>query len=128
MNKIYLDYAATTPVDEGVIDSYYKLLKENYSNSDSIHDLGTKASAYLKKARTQISNLLNCKETEIFFTSGSTESNNTAIKGVALAYQNRGKHIITTKIEHPSVLDSCKQLEELFLAVDLPQEEEKTEE
>jgi cysteine desulfurase len=114
MNKIYLDYAATTPVDEGVIDSYYKLLKENYSNSDSIHDLGTKASAYLKKARTQISNLLNCKETEIFFTSGSTESNNTAIKGVALAYQNRGKHIITTKIEHPSVLDSCKQLEELF--------------
>lgn len=114
MNKIYLDYAATTPVDEGVIDSYCKLLKENYSNSDSIHDLGTKASAYLKKARTQISNLLNCKETEIFFTSGSTESNNTAIKGVALAYQNRGKHIITTKIEHPSVLDSCKQLEELF--------------
>ena len=114
MNKIYLDYAATTPVNEEVIQSYYKLLKENYANSDSIHELGSTAATYLKKARSQIANLLDCKETEIIFTSGSTESNNTAIKGVAFAYQNRGKHIITTKIEHPSVLDSCKQLEELF--------------
>ena len=114
MNKIYLDYAATTPINEEVLDSYYKLLKENYGNSDSIHELGTKAATYLKKARTQIANLLGCKENEIIFTSGSTESNNTAIKGVAFAYINRGKHIITTKIEHPSVLDSCKQLEELF--------------
>ena len=69
---------------------------------------------FLKKARMQIANLLNCKENEVIFTSGSTESNNTAIKGVAFAYQNRGKHIITTKIEHPSVADSCKQLEELI--------------
>ena len=114
MNKIYLDYASTTPVNEEVIESYYKLLKENYANSDSIHEEGTKAGYYLKKARAQVANLLNCKENEVIFTSGSTESNNTAIKGVAFAYQNRGKHIITTKIEHPSVLDSCKQLEELF--------------
>ena len=114
MNKIYLDYAATTPVSEEIIDSYCKLLKENYANSDSIHDMGSKAGTYLKKARGQIASLLNCKENEIIFTSGSTESNNTAIKGVAFAYQNRGKHIITTKIEHPSVLESCKQLEELF--------------
>ena len=114
MNKIYLDYAATTPINEEVLDSYYKLLKENYGNSDSIHELGTKAATYLKKALTHIANLLNSKENEIIFTSGSTESNNAAIKGVAFAYINRGKHIITTKIEHPSVLDSCKQLEELF--------------
>lgn len=114
MNKIYLDYAATTPVSEEIIDSYYRLLKENYANSDSIHEEGNKANKYLKKARTQIANLLNCKENEIVFTSGSTESNNTAIKGVAFAYSNRGKHIITSKIEHPSVLDSCKQLEEFF--------------
>jgi len=114
MNKIYLDYAATTPVSEEIVESYYKLIKENYANSDSIHELGSKASTYLKKARAQIASLLNCKETEIIFTSGSTESNNTAVKGVAFAYQNRGKHIITTKIEHPSVIDSCKQLEELF--------------
>ena len=114
MNKIYLDYAATTPIDEEIIESYYKLLKANYGNSDSIHEEGTKAGTFLKKARMQIANLLNCKENEVIFTSGSTESNNTAIKGVAFAYQNRGKHIITTKIEHPSVMDSCKQLEELF--------------
>ena len=114
MNKIYLDYASTTPIDEQILDSYYKLLKENYANSDSIHELGSKASTYLKKAKVQIANLLNCKENEVIFTSGSTESNNLAIKGVAFAYINRGKHIITTKIEHPSVLDSCKQLEELF--------------
>ena len=114
MNKIYLDYAATTPVDENVLASYYKLLKENYGNSDSLHDEGVVAASLLKKAKLQIASLLGCKENEVIFTSGSTESNNTAIKGVAFAYMNRGKHIITTKIEHPSVLDSCKQLEELF--------------
>lgn len=114
MNNIYLDYAATTPVDEEILNSYYELLKMNYANSDSIHEFGGKASNYLKQARKQISTLLNCKENEVVFTSGSTESNNLAIKGVAFAYQNRGKHIITSKIEHPSVLDSCKQLEETF--------------
>lgn len=114
MSSIYLDYASTTPVSEELIDSYARLLKENFANSDSIHDLGNKANSYLKKARKQISNLLGCKENEIIFTSGSTESNNLALKGVAFAYANRGKHIITSKIEHPSVLDTCKQLEELF--------------
>ncbi len=114
MTNIYLDYAATTPVDNKVLDSYYKLLKENFGNSDSIHEVGNKAAFYLKQARSQIASLLHVKEDEIIFTSGSTESNNLAIKGVAFAYQNRGKHIITTKIEHPSVLDSCKQLEENF--------------
>ncbi len=114
MTDIYLDYAATTPVDNKVLDSYYKLLKENFGNSDSIHEVGNKAAFYLKQARNQIASLLHVKEDEIIFTSGSTESNNLAIKGVAFAYQNRGKHIITTKIEHPSVLDSCKQLEENF--------------
>ena len=114
MSNIYLDYAATTPVNEELIDSYSKLLKENFANSDSIHELGSKAASYLKKARKQISSLLGCKENEIIFTSGSTESNNLAIKGVAFAYSNRGKHIITSKIEHPSVIDTCKQLEEYF--------------
>lgn len=114
MTNIYLDYAATTPLDTKVLDSYYKLLKENFANSDSIHEAGNRASMYLKQARSQIASLLHVKEDEIIFTSGSTESNNLAIKGLAFAYQNRGKHIITTKIEHPSVIDSCKQLEENF--------------
>ena len=114
MNNIYLDYAATTPVRKEILDAYKKLLDLSYANSDSIHELGNKASSYLKRARKQISNLLGCKESEIIFTSGSTESNNLALKGVAFAYSNRGKHIITSKIEHPSVLDTCKQLEEVF--------------
>lgn len=112
MNNIYLDYAATTPVRKEIIDSYKKLLDLSYANSDSIHALGSEAGKYLVSARKQIANLLGHKEKEIIFTSGSTESNNIVIKGVAMAYKGRGNHIITTSIEHPSLLDSCKWLEE----------------
>ena len=84
----------------------------SYANSDSIHELGSEAGKYLSAARKQISTLLGVKEKEIIFTSGSTESNNVVIKGVAMAYKGRGNHIITTSIEHPSLLDSCKWLEE----------------
>ena len=114
MTNIYLDYAATTSVRKEVLDSYKKLLDLNYANSDSIHKVGSEAGLYLTKARKQIAGLLNVKEKEIVFTSGSTEANNLAIKGVALAYKSRGNHIITSSIEHPSVLDSCKWLEENF--------------
>lgn len=110
MNNIYLDYAATTPPRKEVLESYKKLLDLNYANSDSIHKFGSEAGRYLLKARKQIAQILNVKEKEIIFTSGSTESNNLAIKGVAMAYKSRGMHIITTNIEHPSVLDSCKWL------------------
>lgn len=112
MNNIYLDYASTTSVREEVLEAYKKLLDLNYANSDSIHKLGSEASKYLNKARSQIASLLHVKDKEVIFTSGSTESNNLVIKGVALAYKGRGKHIITSAIEHPSVLDSCKWLEE----------------
>ena len=114
MNNIYLDYAATTVVKKEILESYKKLLDISYANSDSIHKLGSEAGNFLSKARRQIAELLKVKEKEIIFTSGSTESNNLAIKGSALAYQSRGKHIITSAIEHPSVLDSCKWLEEHF--------------
>ena len=112
MNNIYLDYAATTPVRNEILEAYYKLLNLSYANSDSIHKLGNEAGKYLTMARKQIANLLNAKEKEVIFTSGSTEANNIAIKGIAMAYKNRGNHIITTSIEHPSVLESCKWLEE----------------
>lgn len=112
MNNIYLDYAATTPVRKEILDAYKKLLDLSYANSDSIHELGSEAGKYLSAARKQISTLLGVKEKEIIFTSGSTESNNVVIKGVAMAYKGRGNHIITTSIEHPSLLDSCKWLEE----------------
>ena len=112
MNNIYLDYAATTSVRKEILEAYKKLLDLNYANSDSIHRLGNDASKYLNKARNQIASLLNVKDKEVIFTSGSSESNNMVIKGVALAYKGRGKHIITSSIEHPSVLDSCKWLED----------------
>lgn len=114
MSNIYLDYAATTHVRKEVLDSYKKLLDVNYANSDSIHKLGSEASLYLSKARKQVAELLKVKEKEVLFTSGSSESNNLAIKGCAFAYKSRGNHIITSMIEHPSVLDSCKWLEENF--------------
>ena len=112
MNNIYLDYAATTPVRKEILEAYKKLLDLSYANSDSIHELGSEAGKYLSAARKQISTLLGVKEKEIIFTSGSTESNNVVVKGVAMAYKGRGNHIITTSIEHPSLLDSCKWLEE----------------
>lgn len=112
MNNIYLDFAATTSVRKEILEAYKKLLDLNYANSDSIHKLGNEAGKYLTQARKQISELLHVKEKEIIFTSGSTEANNIAIKGVAIAYMSRGKHIITSSIEHPSVLDSCKWLED----------------
>ena len=114
MNNIYLDYAATTSVRKEILDSYKKLLDINFANSDSIHKLGSEAGRYLAKARNQIAELLNVKDKEIIFTSGSSESNNLAIKGSALAYKSRGNHLITSAIEHPSVLDSFKWLEENF--------------
>ncbi len=112
MNNIYLDFAATTSVRKEVLEAYKKLLDLNYANSDSIHKLGSEAARYLTHARKQVSELLHVKEKEIIFTSGSTEANNIAIKSVAIAYMSRGKHIITSSIEHPSVLESCKWLED----------------
>lgn len=102
---IYLDYSATTPVDEKVLDSYCKVTRDFIGNANSIHTLGSKSKELLNQATNQIAEILNCNPKEIIYTSGASESNTTAIKGVALKYQNRGKHIITSKLEHKSVLD-----------------------
>ncbi len=98
-------------------------MESYYGNPSSLHQMGVEAEAVLKQAREVAAKYLGCKAGEIIFTSGGTESNNTAIKGVAFQYQNRGKHIITTQVEHPAVYDVCKQLESLgftttFLPVD----------
>ncbi len=114
MIKVYLDYAATTPLNKDIYNSYNQLLLESFANADSNHFLGNQAKNYLKTSRVRIADLLNIEEKEVIFTSGSTEANNMAIKGVCFAYLARGQHIITTKIEHPSVLDCFKQLETLF--------------
>lgn len=111
MQQIYLDNAATTPVDKRVVQAMQSCLTENYGNPSSTHSLGTKAKETLEKAREITANMLNCEPTEIVFTSSGTESINLAIQGIARANRNKGKHIITTKIEHPAVLKTCEYLE-----------------
>ncbi|MFI8710481.1 cysteine desulfurase family protein [Brevibacillus brevis] len=114
---IYLDNSATTRPHPQVIETVRRAMESYYGNPSSLHQKGVEAENVLKQARKVAAQYLGCKESEVIFTSGGTESNNTAIKGVAFQYQNRGKHIITTQVEHPAVYDVCKQLEGLGFAV-----------
>lgn len=108
---IYFDNAATTKIYDDALTSYVQVSQKFFGNPSSLHQLGVDAHQVLTKARVQVASLLSVQPEEIFFTSGGTESNNWAIKGTALEKSVFGKHIITTKIEHPSVLQTCKQLE-----------------
>ncbi|MGE8206307.1 cysteine desulfurase family protein [Heyndrickxia sp. NPDC080065] len=110
---IYFDNSATTKPYDEVIDAFTKVSKDFYANPSSLHNFGGKVEILVKQARKQISELLHVKENEIYFTSGGTEGNNLAIKGTALQYRSRGNHIITTRIEHPSVYEACEQLQQL---------------
>ncbi|KPL01629.1 MAG: cysteine desulfurase [candidate division Zixibacteria bacterium SM23_73_2] len=110
MKKIYLDHSATTPVNPKVLEAMLPYYKEHFGNPSSIHEFGKVAKAALEEAREKIAELFNCSPYEIYFTSGGTESDNLAIKGVAFANKNKGKHVITSKIEHHAVLESCKYL------------------
>lgn len=110
---IYLDNSATTKPYPSVVESFQHVSEDLFANASSIHHLGGKSERLLNTARKQIGELLGVDTKEVIFTSGGTEGNNLAIKGIALQHQNRGKHIITTEIEHPSVYDTCKALEEL---------------
>ena len=100
---VYLDYSATTPVMDEVLDSFLKTTKQYIGNVNSLHRLGVESKQLQSAATKQIADLLHVKPNEIIYTSGATESNNTAIKAIAYTYQNRGKHIITTQMEHSSV-------------------------
>lgn len=100
---IYLDYSATTLPNEEVLDTFVKATKKYVGNPNSIHKLGTEANTIINQATNQIASLLNVKSSEIIYTSGSTEANNTIIKGIAFKYPSRGKKIITTKFEHASI-------------------------
>ena len=113
-NKIYFDNASTTIVKPEVLEAYSKAKTQFFANPSSIHILGQEADRLLSKARQQILTTLGVKDDELIFTSGATEANNLAIKGYAFRYQNRGKHIIVSNIEHPSVLETVKQLEDHF--------------
>ena len=111
MERIYLDFNATTPIHPQVAEAMKPYLDEYFGNPSSQHWFGTQSKLALEKARKQIAEFLNCNLNEIIFTSGGTESNNTALKGIAFANKNKGNHIITSAIEHPAVLEVCKYLE-----------------
>lgn len=109
---IYFDNASTTQLTEPVLEAVYKALREDYANPSSLHSEGFRAEKLMNRARRQIAAALKVSADEIYFTSGGTEANNTAVLGAARAARRRGMHLITDEIEHPSVTDSFKQLEE----------------
>lgn len=111
MNNVYFDNSATTKTDERVIEAMMPYITENYGNPSSIYKIGRENRKAVEEAREQVAKALNCESNEIYFTNGGSESDNTAIRGIAYAYKNKGNHIITSKIEHPAVLETCKQLE-----------------
>ena len=113
MQPIYLDCHATTPMDERVFDAMKPYFCDRFGNPSSVHVYGWEARSAVKQARTTIAEVINANLEEIIFTSGATEANNLAIKGVAEAYFNKGKHIITVATEHRAVLDPCQYLESL---------------
>lgn len=115
MNKkiIYLDNASTTKINPDILNSYNEVAIKYFGNCSSIHGLGVKSFTLLSKSREQILKTLNLLDYELIFTSGATEANNLAIKGYAKKYKNRGNHIIVSSIEHPSILETVKQLEEI---------------
>lgn len=111
MKRIYLDYAATTPTDPEVLEAMKPYFFEKFGNASSIHAYGQEAKKGIEAAREKLASFIGAKPEEIVFTSGGTESNNTAIKGVAGALQQMGNHIITTALEHHAISEPCKFLE-----------------
>ena len=112
MKPIYLDYNATTPIDPEVAEAMRPYILERFGNPSSSHWYGTQSKNAVETARNQVANLLNCNPDEVVFTGGGSESNNYAIKGVAFANQEKGKHLITSSIEHPAVIEVCKYLQQ----------------
>lgn len=111
MTMIYLDYSATTPTNEEVLNTFVKTSRDFIGNPNSLHSLGVQAKKLMNKATEQLANLLHIKAEELIYTSGATEANNLAIKGIIGKYPNRGRQIITTPLEHSSVLEPLNKLE-----------------
>jgi len=108
---IYLDNAATTRVDDSVLKSMIPYFSQSYGNASAIYNFGKINKDAISIARKQIADCINANPNEIYFTSCGSESDNLAIKGIAKAYRKLGRHIITSKIEHPAVIETCKSLE-----------------
>lgn len=121
--RCYFDHVATNPLDPRVFEAMLPYFKEEFGNPQSVYDLGVRARDAIEKARQQVASLINCKPSEIIFTSSGAESNNFALRGIALARQNEGRHLMVSKVEHHSILNSARFLEKngftvTFLPVD----------
>ncbi len=117
MRKCYFDHVATNPLDSRVLDSMMPYLKEDFGNPLSVYELGAKAKEAIENARGQVASLINSKPSEVIFTSSGAEANNFALRGIALARQNEGKHVIVSRMEHHSILNSARFLEKAGFAV-----------
>jgi cysteine desulfurase len=121
MRRVYMDHIAGTPVDPRVVDAMLPYLQEKFGNPQNIHSYGQAAAEALEFSRAQVASLINADPTEIYFTSSGSESNNFALKGLALANRKKGKHIVVSAVEHLSVLNSVKSLERLgFTSTQVP--------
>lgn len=121
--RCYFDHVATNPLDPRVFEAMLPYFKEEFGNPQSVYDLGVRAKEAIEKARQQVASLINCKPSEVIFTSSGAESNNFALRGIALARQNEGRHVLVSKVEHHSILNSARFLEKngftvTFLPVD----------
>ena len=111
MEVKYFDNSATTRVKDEVFKEMIPYLSIEYGNPSSLYSIGRSAKRAISEARRRVASLINCSPEEIYFTSCGSESDNTALKGIAYANKEKGNHIITSKIEHPAILNSCKSLE-----------------
>ena len=116
---VYLDYAANTPPDLEVLDKFYEVTKKYYGNPNSVHQVGRDAKRQIDEATKNIANLLGVDPEEIIYTSGATEANNLAIKGICERYKNYGKHIILSSLEHNSIISSANVMQDSGFDVDL---------
>lgn len=110
--NIYFDNSATTKIKTEVLNEMMPFLTNEYGNPSSLYSIGRKSKKAIEKARKQVANLIGCQSEEIYFTAGGSESDNIALKGFAYANKEKGNHIITSKIEHPAILESCKTLQQ----------------
>ena len=117
MKRIYMDHNATTPLHPEVLDAMLPFLKDNFGNPSSIHWAGRDVKLHIEEGREKVATLLNVSPSEVIFTSGGSESDNLAIKGIAFALKEKGNHIITTQVEHPAVLNTCQYLESIGFCV-----------
>lgn len=111
MDLIYFDNAATTRIKEEVFYKMLPYLTKEYGNCSSLYSIGRKSKRAIETSREQVAKLINCHSNEVYFTGCGSESDNTALKGFAYANKSKGKHIITSKIEHPAILETCRTLE-----------------